>query len=94
MEVSAEVRKLEVELLYGAEVYSIFGILPDSANKRKKDRTVNEGTMQIKFACGNSRKELWEVVARRLKLRTTAPAAPLQVTQELEKKSRERVQDP
>ena len=94
MEVSAEVRKLEVELLYGAEVYSIFGILPDSANKRKKDRTVNEGTMQIKFACGNSRKELWGVVARRLKLRTTAPAAPLQVTQELEKKSRERVQDP
>ena len=56
MEVSAEVRKLEVELLYGPEVYSIFGILPDSANKRKKDRTVNEGTMQIKFACGNSRK--------------------------------------
>ena len=61
-------RRMETELLFAGlkfTVYSAsFQTLP---TKRRPERATNGGAMQTKFASGNSRTELWDVVARRLK---------------------------
>ena len=56
-------------------VYSAsFQTLP---TKRVKERAINAGSMQTKFASGRSRAELWDIVALRLKRKAKAREPPL-----------------
>ena len=90
MDDTPEMNKQEAEILFAGLkliVYSAsFQTLP---TKRKKERAINEGAMQIKFASGRSRQELWEVVSRRLKSKTRPRTTSPDSLVELETKLRE-----
>ena len=64
-------RQLETALLFAGLkliIYSAsYQTLP---TKRKRNRATNAGALLTKFASGESRKELWEVVSRRLRGKT------------------------
>ena len=80
-------RQLQTSLLFAGlklVIYSAsYQTLP---TKRKRERATNAGALLTKFASGESRKELWEVVSRRCRRKPLAEGPPLK---ELEQKLRE-----
>ena len=67
----------EVEILFSGLKLALYSAAYQTLpTKRAPSKAVNDGTMQTKFANGDSRKELWDLVSRKLRRKTNM--TPLQ----------------